>query len=202
MITGKRQPPHVQEAGMATKQPSAALKKVLKLADNVSENRIDLALALADLEEKKPGSVADIARTRPKERRMLYYLLKVGRWLKPIGQPTSLYASIGWTKLSILAEHSANHPGKLPARAALARAEQCTVKQLPAVLNGAPVPKRKEKTHHSVFLRLTSDQYKVFEAVLRDHGGAIKLGKGTGKKGKGLVGKEEALVKVLAKVNA
>lgn len=187
---------------MATKQFSAALKKVVELADNVSENRIELALALADLEEKKPGSVAEVAKTRPKTRRKLYYLLKVGRWLKPIGQPTSRYAKIGWTKLAIVAEHSANHPGKLHARTGLACAEKCTVKQLPAVLNGAPAPKRKEKTHHSVFLRLTRDQYAVFEAILREHGDAIKLGEGTGKKGKGLVGKEEALMKVPAKVSA
>lgn len=70
---------------MATKQPSAALTKVLKLADNVSENRIELALALADLEEKKPGSIADLAKTRPKERRMLYYLLKSADGSSPWG---------------------------------------------------------------------------------------------------------------------
>ncbi len=186
---------------MATKRPSAALKRVLKLADNVSENRIELALALADLEEKKPGSVADVASTRPKERRKLYYLLKVGKWLKPIGQPVSRYARIGWTKLAIVAEHAADHPGKLAARAALARAEKCTAKELPAVLDGEPVPERKDKMR-SVLLRLTPKQYEVFEKTLRKHGGAFKLGKGTGKKGKGLVGKEEALMTVLAKVSA
>jgi hypothetical protein len=182
---------------MTSKPNSAAFKKVAKLADDVSENRIELALALADLEEKRPGSLVDLAKTRPKARRKLYYLLKVGRWLKPIGQPHSRYAKIGWTKLAILAEHSTKHPGKGLARAGLAFAEQCTAEQLPAVLGGAPVPKPKEK-HHSVFFRLTPADYKVFEAVLIEHG-AIKLGSGNGK-GKGLVGKEEALLNLLVSV--
>ncbi len=183
---------------MASKQSSAAFKNVAKLLDDVDENRIELALALVALEEKKPGSIADLAKTRPKARRMLHYLLKVGRWLKPIGQPHSRYAKIGWTKLAILAEHSEKHPGKVAARAALARAEHCTAKQLPAVLNGAPVPKRKEKTHHSVFLRLTPEEYGLFESILLKHG-AIKLGGGNGK-GKGLVGKEEAIMNLLVNV--
>jgi hypothetical protein len=182
---------------MASKPSSAAFKKVAKLADNVNENRIELALALADLEEKTPGSVADFAKTRPKARRMLYYLLKVGRWLKPVGQPHSRYAKIGWTKLAILAEHSAKHPGKVAARAALARAEHCTAKQLPAVLDGNPLaPYVTEKTHHSVFLRLTPVEYGIFETILLKYG-AMKLGKGNGK-GKGLIGKEEALMNLLA----
>ena len=130
---------------------------------------------------------------------MFYYLLKVGRWLNPIGQPHSRYAKIGWTKLAILAEHSQKHPGKVAARAGLARAEHCTAKQLPEVLNGSPLaPNPKEKTHHSVFFRLTPTEYEVLEGILVKYG-AVKLGKGNGK-GKGLVGKEEALMNLMANV--
>jgi len=180
---------------MATMRPSAALKKVLKLADTANENRIELALALCELEDVKPGSVAELVRTRPRERRKLYYLLDVGKWLRPTGQPMSRYAAIGWTKLAILAEHARHHPGKVSARKGLIYAEQCTAKELPAVLDGAPPPGKGKKTHHSIHLRLTQEQYEVFEAVLIKHG-ATKLGKGTGK-GKGLVGMEEALKKAL-----
>ena len=85
------------------------------------------------------------------------------------------------------------------ARTALARAENCTTKQLPAVLDGNPLaPYTKEKTHHSVFLRLTPVEYEVFESILLKYG-AVKLGKGNGK-GKGLVGKEEALMDLLIDV--
>ena len=123
----------------------------------------------------------------------------MGKWLKPIGQPHSRYAKIGWTKLAILAEHSEKHPGKVAARAALARAEHCTAKQLPEFLNGSPLaPNPNGKTHHSVIFRLTPKDYEVLEGILVNNG-AVKLGKGNGK-GKGLVGKEEALMNLL--VNA
>jgi len=153
---------------MATKRPSAVLKKVLKLADTTNENRIELALALCELEEAKPGSVADLVRTRPRERRKLYYLLDVGRWLRPIGQPMSRYAAIGWTKLAVLAEFSRNHPGEVSAGKGLDYAEQCTAKELPAVLDGAPLPEKGKKSHHSVHLRLTPRQYKVFAAAMSE----------------------------------
>ena len=183
---------------MSSNHYSVTFKKVTKLADNVGENQIELALALAELEALEPGSVAGIAKTRPKARRKLYYLLKVGKWLKPIGQPHSRYAKIGWTKLAILAEHAEKHPGKVAARAGLARAEQCIAKQLPSVLNGAPMPEPKEQTQHNIYLRLTPMEYGVFEFILLKYG-AVKLGKGKGK-GKGLVGKEKALMNLLANV--
>jgi hypothetical protein len=155
---------------MAAKRSSAVLKKVLKLADTANENRIELALALCELEEAKPGEVAKLVKTRPKERRKLYYLLDVGKWLRPVGQPMSRYAAIGWTKLAILAEHSRNHPGTVSARKGLTYAEQCTAKELPAVLDGAPLPEKGKKSHHSVHFRLTFMQYKVFEAAMRKNG--------------------------------
>jgi hypothetical protein len=153
---------------MATKRPSALFKKVLKLADTANENRIELALALRELEEAEPGRVAQLVRTRPKERRKFYYLLDVGKWLRPVGVPTSRYAAIGWTKLAILAEYSRNHPGKVSARKGLIYAELCNAKQLPAVLAGAPLPEKGEKTHHSIHLRLTRRQYEVFAAAMKE----------------------------------
>ena len=132
---------------MASKPSSAAFKKVAKLADNVSENRIELALALATWRKRSQAASLMAAKTRPKERRMFYYLLKVGRWLKPIGQPHSRYAKIGWAELAILAEHSERHPHKWAARAGLARAEHCIAKELPEVLNGSPLaPYQTERT--------------------------------------------------------
>ena len=171
------------------------LKKVLKLADTANENRIELALALCELEEAKPGSVADLVKKRPKERRTLYYLLDVGKWLAPIGQSIARYSEIGWTKLALVAEHCRKHPGTMAARKGLALAENYTASQLPAVLKGGLKPKTGEKTHHSIMLRLTPDQYEVFETVMKKYG-ATKLGKGAGK-GKGLVGKEEAIMKIM-----
>ena len=155
-------------------------------------NRIELAIALCELEEAKPGSIADLVKTRPRERRKLYYLLDVGKWLQPLGRPMSRYASIGWTKLSILAEYSRNHPGKLSARKGLTLAEQCTARGLPEVLAGAPRPKKGAKTHHSIHLRMTREQYRVFEIVIRRHG-ATRV-----RRGRGYSGQEKALTEALA----
>ncbi len=58
------------------------------------------------------------------------------------------------------------------------------------------VPKPKEETHHSVFLRLTPKEYEVFESVLLTCG-AVKLGKG-----EGLVGIEKALMDLLGVASA
>jgi hypothetical protein len=182
---------------MASKPAPAGLKRALKLLDTPSVDRIELALELAKLENANKGSVAELTKFRPpEERRMLYYLLDVGRWLAPIGQPISRYAAIGWTKLAILAEHSKKHPGKIAARAGLAYAEKCTVMQLPAVLGGAPLPQKGKKTHHSLNLSLTSKQYELFETALKKHG-AIKV-----TKGKGLQNKEAALIALIRKAQA
>ncbi|MGD0563094.1 MAG: hypothetical protein ABSA66_08385 [Roseiarcus sp.] len=162
----------------------------MKLADATNENRIELALALCELEEAKPGSVADLVRTRPRERRKLYYLLDVGRWLRPTGQPMSRYSKIGWTKLAVLAEHSRNRPGTVSARKGLDYAEQCTAKELPAVLEGAPLPEKGKKTHHSVHLRLTRTQYRVFAAAMGEFEATPA--------GRGFADKERAITKALA----
>ena len=74
---------------------------------------------------------------------------------------------------------------------AVTYAEQCTVNELPAVLDGAPLPEKGTKSHHSIHLRLTPRQYEVFEATLLKHGAKRP------KKGRGLVNKENALTKAL-----
>jgi hypothetical protein len=90
---------------------------------------------------------------------------------------------IGWSKLAVIAENS--EPGEM--EEALALAETATVKELPALLKGAP---RKAKAR-TVQLRLTARQYDQFEAVLLANGARRP------KKGQGLSGKEKALMKAL-----
>ena len=175
---------------MALKQPSAAVKRITKLLDTPNENRIDLALALAKLEEAKPGTLAALGNARPSERRTLYYLLDVGRWLTPLGQPKSRLARIGWTKLAILAEYS----GPLSPHSLLAQAEKHTAAELPAILKAGLHAKVPEK-RRAVMLRLTNAQYAIFEAAVLAHG-AVKAGKG-----KGLVDKEAGLIAALQKLS-
>jgi hypothetical protein len=86
-------------------------------------------------------------------------------------------------KLAVIAENS--EPEEV--EEALALAETATAKELPALLKGAP---RKAKAR-TVQLRLTPTQYEQFEAVLLANGARRP------KKGRGLSGKERALMKAL-----
>jgi len=55
---------------------------------------------------------------------------------------------------------------------------------LPAVLDGAPLPEKGKKSHHSIHLRLTPRQYEVFETTL------LKFGAKKLSKSRGLIDKE------------
>ena len=56
---------------MAAAGPSKALKSVTKLANTPKTSRIELALALADLDDE-PGAVADFITTMPTKLRTTY----------------------------------------------------------------------------------------------------------------------------------
>ena len=74
----------------------------------------------------------------------------------------------------------------------LALAEDCTAKELPARLKGGP----KRANAHSILLRLTPRQYAPFEDILLANGASRPT------KGRGLVGKERALMRALRVASA
>ena len=173
--------------------PTAALKRVKRLASTPNTNRIDLALALADL-DAEPGAVADFIKTTPKTWRATYALLEVGKWLEAVKLPMERATTIGWTKLAILARHCSERPGKKATRTELDHAEARTAAELPSILTHYLTSKPPAK-RRSVMLRLTPDQFGVFEAALRKHG-AMKSAKG-----KGLTNKEAAVMAIIGKVS-
>ena len=177
---------------MAAAGPSKALKSVTKLANTPKTSRIELALALADLDDE-PGAVADFITTMPTKLRTTYALLEVGRWLRHTGLAMERCEAIGWTKLAILARHRAGRPLKKANRTELDMAEKRTAAELPAALAAGPMVKTPQKAR-TVLLRLTPAQYAVFEAAVLAHG-ASKAGKG-----KGLADKEVGLVAALRKL--
>jgi hypothetical protein len=101
-------------------------------------------------------------------RRALLYHLKIGRTFDHLGVPPTRLAEIGWTKLSIIAQHFKDHDDGEERDAlvlqALSCAENCTAKELPPILNGEP-PEAKKRSIH---LRLTPWQYKVFAAAMSE----------------------------------
>ncbi len=116
-------------------------------------------------------------------RRTICYLLKVWRAFSILGIPRERLVEVGWTKAAVVIENC--EPEEV--QEGLAMAGTCTAKELPALLKGA-APKGKART---VQLRLTPRQYGQFEAVLLANGARRP------KKGRGLSGKEKALMKAL-----
>jgi hypothetical protein len=73
-------------------------------------------------------------------RRTICYLLKVWQAFSDLGIPREPLVGTGWTKLAVIAE--TREPGE--EKQALAFADTCTAKELPALLlaNGARRPRR------------------------------------------------------------
>jgi hypothetical protein len=168
---------------------SATRRDVERLLAMPNENPIELAMRLAELEVKEPGSIELMAENTRVSRRKLYYLVNIWRTLGHI--PASRLAAIGWTKASIIAQHfKASEEGEdrdALVSQALSHAEHYTAKELPAILNDEP-PKPKA---HSIHLRLTPRQYAVFAAAMLEYGAKPM------KRGRGFGDKEKTLTKAL-----
>jgi hypothetical protein len=179
------------ESIMARRSAAALMKRAQTLAARGDDSMILLAETVSDLRAlpKPPGgdrpTLDELASRMKLSRRTLCYLLKVWEAFSDLGMPRDRFVRTGWTKLAIIAENCDLEEMK----EALALAETCTAKELPALLKGA-APRAKART---VQLRLSPRQYAQFEAVLLANG-ARRPNRGK----KGLSGKERALMKALA----
>lgn len=175
---------------MARRSAVALIKRARTLAAKGDDSMIELAEVISDLRTlpKPPNGdrpTLDSLASRIKlSRRAVCYLLKVWQAFGDLGIPRERLVEVGWTKAAIVLENS--EPEDVAE--ALALAETCTAKELPALLKGAP---RKPKAR-TVLLRLSPRHYAQFEAVLLANGARCP------KKGRGLSGKERALMKALA----
>ena len=168
---------------------SGLRKRVQALASKDDDSKIELAEALSDLRDlpRPPDgdrpTLDELVDLTELSKRAVCYLLKVWLTFSDLGIPRDRLARIGWTKLAVIAESC--EPGE--EEQALAIADTCTVKELPALLKG----RRRKKKPRTVQLRLTKRQHDHFETVLLAHGARRP------KKGWGLSGKEKALMKAL-----
>lgn len=148
---------------------------------------LELADALWRAEEAAPGSLMRVVARSGLGRRKAYYLVAIWRRFATLPVERALLARVGWTKLAIIAR-------AVPAgeeRAALDIALATTSRDLPRVLKGGP---REARRRHSVLLHLSPTQYQVFAQAL------AQFGAGPPKKGRGLVGKERALIRALGAI--
>jgi hypothetical protein len=164
---------------------SAAYRKAEELATRKNAAPVELAEALWEAEQREPGGLRSLSESTGLGLRRAYYLLGIWDRFAHLHMPKWLLVDVGWTKLALVAKHSP--PGM--ERSWLDLAQRNTVKELEtAFLHGG---QRDGPKAHSILLRLTPSQYKVFSAVLPKYGAKPP------KKGKGLVNKELALTRAL-----
>ena len=148
---------------------------------------LELAQALYEAEHRLPGSLRRIIAETGLGRRKAYYLVSIWKRFADLGVPFVELAAVGWTKLAIIAREA--QPGQ--ERVALDMARQTTARDLPRALRKG---KAQDLPRHSVLLRLSPTQYQVFAQALACFGAQSP------RRGRGLVGKERALIRALGAI--
>lgn len=162
-------------------------KAALALAAKPTKTFHAFARALSRAHSDDPSFLHEVARVAMIKRRALFYLSSVGRLLDDYDITDEQAERIGWTKLQIVARHTANQPGRISRRdmqAKLEIASRTPADRLHEALEQQETP----RPLRSVLLRLTAKQYADVEAAL--------IACGATRRGKGLVDKEEALVRL------
>lgn len=146
-----------------------------------------LAVRLRDLKEHDPALFRSIHQSKIVQHRRAYQLARIAEAFEGSGISEKRLEDIGWTKLEILARHGMK---LMPVESYVDLAERATVHMLQSQL----AMKGDAPNTRVVLLRLTPEQYEVYRACVIAHG-AQKA-----KKGKGLVGQEEALMTAISKI--
>lgn len=142
---------------------------------------IALALHLRDVTEDRGAAFLEAAEQEGVKARRAYYLREVARLLDRIDTPHDRLRNIGWTKLSIIAQHLTPEN----AETMLSAAEQSTVTDLKDIVAGREPPAKR----HVMFFYLDDDQHAVVRRALLAHG--------ANPSSRGLHDKEAALVNAL-----
>ena len=158
--------------------------KVVELAPEVEVKFLELGGLLGKLMDADRELYAKAVLKAGLGTRKAYYLIAIAKAFKnlKIGKPR--LRAIGWTRLQVIARvvNESN------AEELVALAEQHKVKDLEAIIKG----EEPQPDSRVAILYFTPDDYDLFEGVLLKHGAS--------KHGRGLVGKEQALIKALKKV--
>lgn len=159
------------------------------LAAKPSKNFHAFSRALWAAHSNDPTVLHEVEGVAGIKRRALFYLSNVGGFIADYSIAEEQAERIGWTKLQIVAQHAANQPGKISQRALQAMlgiADRSTAHALPTALKAQDTAL--PGTLRSVLLRIPADQYADVEAAL--------IACGAEPRGKGLIGKEDALIRL------
>lgn len=166
---------------------SGALKsKILELAET-PKRFFELAIHLRDLRNLDPTAFRSVHEGTAIQRRRAYDFARIADAFDGSDIPVKRLEAVGWTKLAILTRHGM---GQMPIESYVDLAERTTAHMLQAqlaTLTDAP-------NTRVVLLRLTPGQYEAYRACMIAHGAQKS------KKGKGLVGQEDALMAAISKI--
>lgn len=158
-------------------------QKAELIASFIGDNFIEAARHLREVQDETPELFAMVVKHTGIGMRKAYYLAEIDRRFRKLGVDRNRLRKIGWTKVQIIGRHI----NKTNLEELLSLAEKHTAYELNALMRG-------EEPHpdtRCVVLYFTPEQYEAFEKAVLANGGV--------KSGRGLLGKEEALVKALAK---
>lgn len=159
----------------------------VQLAAEPTSKFLELASLLSDLHDIDAAALADVPSLSRISRRRMYYLLQVGQLIRAEKISASQAQRIGWTKLQIIAQHLSK-PEKVGAELpeALALASATKSRDLANALLGKRVVARR-----AVQFQLNTGARAELNEALIAHG-AQHL-----KKGKGMVKREAALIRII-----
>jgi len=158
-------------------------KTVYSQFNGNGDDFLHLAAHFRHVQDTLPDMFNMMAKAEGISARKAYYLATIDRTFSKLGVPRERLLTIGWTKLQMMCEHV--NQGNC--EEFLAAAESTTVREFSLWLRGAqPIDGAR-----SILMYFTPDQYNIFKKTILKHGGM--------ECGKGLVGKEEALIKALSK---
>jgi hypothetical protein len=146
-----------------------------------NQDRLDLSRKLDLLHRRDRAEFLDVIRAGGLSRRTAFYLRKVGQLIRTAKLSTFQAERIGWTKLQIVGDKL---NGKNASRL-LKLAEENNAQELRRLVS----KKRAKSKPNCVQLYFTDKQYEQFKRALTDQNATSK--------GRGIVGKEEALMRLI-----
>jgi hypothetical protein len=166
-----------------TESTDALYERALELFANVPDDFLELGRALSQLHDRDADLFRQLAAKSNMGRRKAYHLVEVSRTFEPLATLRDQLRKIGWPKLQLIAKHVT--PDTLDSLLQLA--EDMTAKGLERHLRG----KKPLGNAHCVLMYFSPKPYAEFEEARLKNGGE--------RSGRGILGKEKALINVLRK---
>jgi hypothetical protein len=160
--------------------------RALALSSDVEDKFLELGRSLRQLLDRDPALFQQVVKKRL-GRRKAYYLVEVSRRFEPLPIGRARLKKIGWTKLRVIGRHVT----KDNVEELVGLAEQLKTKQLERKMRGEEPTDEPPSETHCVLMYFSPKQYAELKEVLLLNGAETS--------GRGIVGKEEALINALRK---